>query len=108
MHSKPTAAGRRWCFVSMRSAPERSALVACSADQPYPLLRLTARWLEARAPELHRPALVHGDFRIGNVMFDERGLTAVLDWELGHIGDPAEDLGWLCVRTWRFGNDALA
>lgn len=77
-------------------------------DQPYPLLRLVGRWLAAHAPRVTRPVLVHGDFRVGNVMFDEKGLTAVLDWELCHVGDPVEDLGWLCVRTWRFGKDELA
>lgn len=86
----------------------RQILDAFSADQPYPLLRLVARWLEKHAPAASRPAVVHGDFRVGNLMFDEHGLTAVLDWELCHLGDPVEDLGWLCVRTWRFGNDALA
>jgi aminoglycoside phosphotransferase (APT) family kinase protein len=86
----------------------RQILDVLSADQPYPLLRLTARWLERHAPAVERPALVHGDFRVGNVMFDESGLTAVLDWELSHVGDPVEDLGWLCVKTWRFGNDGLA
>jgi aminoglycoside phosphotransferase (APT) family kinase protein len=86
----------------------RQILDAFSADQPYPLLRLVARWLERHAPAVDRAALVHGDFRVGNVMFDERGLTAVLDWELCHVGDPVEDLGWLCVKTWRFGNDGLA
>jgi aminoglycoside phosphotransferase (APT) family kinase protein len=86
----------------------RMILDAMSADQPYPLLRLTGRWLEQHAPEVAKPALVHGDFRIGNVMFDESGLTAVLDWELAHVGDPIEDLGWLCVRTWRFGKGDLA
>lgn len=86
----------------------RQILDAFSGDQPYPLLRLVARWLHANAPRVGRPVLVHGDFRVGNVMFDEAGLTAVLDWELCHVGDPVEDLGWLCVRTWRFGNDHLA
>ena len=86
----------------------RGILDAFSSDQPYPLLRLAARQLEQHAPRVARPVLVHGDFRVGNVMFDEAGLTAVLDWELSHVGDPVEDLGWLCVRTWRFGNDALA
>lgn len=86
----------------------RQVLDGFSADQPYPLLRLVARWLVRHAPPVAEPALVHGDFRIGNVMFDESGLTAVLDWELSHVGDPVEDLGWLCVRTWRFGNDRLA
>ncbi len=49
------------------------------------------------------PCLVHGDFRVGNLMVDpENGLVGVLDWELAHLGDPAEDLGWLCVNSWRF------
>lgn len=92
-----------------RSEVERylQILDAFSGDQPYPLLRLVGRWLTANAPRVERPVLVHGDFRVGNVMFDEKGLTAVLDWELCHAGDPVEDLGWLCVRTWRFGNDNL-
>jgi aminoglycoside phosphotransferase (APT) family kinase protein len=47
--------------------------------------------------------LVHGDFRIGNMLFGEEGLRVVLDWELAHIGDPMEDMGFLCVRSWRFG-----
>jgi hypothetical protein len=46
---------------------------------------------------------VHGDFRLGNWMVDTDGLAGVLDWELAHLGDPAEDLGWMCVRSWRFG-----
>jgi hypothetical protein len=50
--------------------------------------------------------VVHGDFRLGNVLVGDRGLAAVLDWELAHVGDPAEDLGWLCVRAWRFGGAA--
>ena len=48
--------------------------------------------------------LVHGDFRLGNLIVDETGLRAVLDWELVHRGDPREDLGWLCVKCWRFGS----
>jgi aminoglycoside phosphotransferase (APT) family kinase protein len=48
--------------------------------------------------------LVHGDFRNGNLMIHpEGGLVGVLDWELAHLGDPAEDLGWICVNSWRFG-----
>ena len=48
--------------------------------------------------------LLHGDFRNGNLIFDpEKGVAAVLDWELAHIGDPAEDLSWICVNSWRFG-----
>ena len=70
---------------------------------PHPALELAFRWLGPRAPAPGRLAVVHGDFRIGNVIFGPEGLRAVLDWELAHLGDPLEDLGWLCVRSWRFG-----
>jgi aminoglycoside phosphotransferase (APT) family kinase protein len=83
----------------------RSLLAAAAPAHPMPVLSLTARWLERHRPPLTKEAVVHGDFRIGNVMFDEQGLTGVLDWELAHLGDPLEDLGWLAVRAWRFGND---
>ena len=73
-----------------------------------PVFELALRWLHANAPPpLARPAPVHGDFRTGNLLVDEDGLVAVLDWELAHAGDPFEDLGWLCVRSWRFGVDHL-
>ena len=69
-----------------------------------PVFELAFQWLRAHAPgEVASPVLVHGDFRNGNLMVDERGLVGVLDWELAHLGDPMEDLGWLCVNAWRFG-----
>ncbi|MFZ5669846.1 MAG: phosphotransferase family protein [Pseudomonadota bacterium] len=69
-----------------------------------PILEAAFRYLKERAPPLERPVLLHGDFRNGNIMVHpERGLAAVLDWELVHVGDPAEDLGWLCTASWRFG-----
>jgi aminoglycoside phosphotransferase (APT) family kinase protein len=74
---------------------------------PLPAVELGLRWLRANAPEPAEPRLVHGDFRLGNFIVDERGLAAVIDWELAHLGDPAEDIGWLCIRSWRFGNDDL-
>ena len=56
---------------------------------------------------LDRPPVVnHGDFRIGNLMVDETGIVAVLDWEFAHLSDPVEDLAWPLIRAWRFGNDA--
>lgn len=68
-----------------------------------PVLELAFEWLDRqRPPAIDRPTLVHGDFRLGNVIVDEQGLRAVLDWELVHRGDPMEDLGYLCVRAWRF------
>jgi len=74
------------------------------AVEPHPVLDLAYRWLAARAPEPARVTLVHGDYRVGNAIFDESGVRAILDWELVHVGDPLEDLGWLCTRAWRFGS----
>lgn len=61
------------------------------------------RWLAANRPQPTPPRLVHGDFRMGNLIVDESGLAAVLDWELVHIGEIYEDLAWFCIRAWRFG-----
>jgi len=72
---------------------------------PHPAFEIAFRWLEANRPAGQRPdAVVHGDFRIGNLIVGHDGLRAVLDWELAHLGDPAEDLGWFCSRAWRFGS----
>lgn len=73
------------------------------APEPHPAIELALRWLAARAPAAARLTLVHGDYRIGNVLFDAEGVCAILDWELAHRGDPLEDLGWMMVKAWRFG-----
>lgn len=71
---------------------------------PQPMLDFAARWLLENLPPEVPPALVHGDFRNGNLMVsEEAGIVGVLDWELAAIGDPIRDLGWLCVNSWRFG-----
>jgi aminoglycoside phosphotransferase (APT) family kinase protein len=75
--------------------------------EPLPGVELGLRWLRANAPDPAETRLVHGDFRLGNFIVDEEGLAAVIDWELAHLGDPAEDIGWICIRSWRFGNDDL-
>lgn len=72
-----------------------------------PVFEVAFRWLKENIPEGPETTLVHGDFRNGNLLVDSNGLHAVLDWELSHRGDPAEDLGWLCVNAWRFGNTHL-
>jgi aminoglycoside phosphotransferase (APT) family kinase protein len=61
------------------------------------------RWLAAHRPPPSPPVLVHGDFRMGNLIVDQSGLAAVLDWELVHTGEVCEDLAWFCIRAWRFG-----
>jgi len=68
-----------------------------------PTFDTVLRWLERHRPDRSRTTIVHGDFRLGNVIVAEDGLRAVLDWELVHLGDPLEDLAWLCVKAWRFG-----
>lgn len=70
---------------------------------PQPMIDYTARWLLENLPENPEPALVHNDFRNGNIMVNEQGVVAVLDWEIAHIGDPMRDLGWICTNSWRFG-----
>ncbi len=77
------------------------------APEPHAAFELAFRWLGRHLPPPCEPALVHGDYRIGNFIFGPEGVRSVLDWELAHIGDPMEDLGWICVRSWRFGNDTL-
>ncbi len=72
--------------------------------EPQPVFELALTWLDRRKPApTARPVLVHGDYRTGNYLADESGVTAILDWEGAHLGDPIEDLGWLCVKSWRFG-----
>ncbi len=75
-------------------------------DAPRPVFDLAIAWLRSNAPPPIGPVLAHGDFRLGNLMIDESGLAAVLDWELAHAGDPREDIGWICVNSWRFGQSA--
>ena len=71
--------------------------------QASPLFEQALRTLEASQPPARPPVIVHGDLRLGNLIVGPRSLRAVIDWELAHAGNPAEDLGWFCVKAWRFG-----
>jgi aminoglycoside phosphotransferase (APT) family kinase protein len=88
-------------------AVERTAAQLWALGEPHPALELAIRWLRPRAPAGGRLVLVHGDFRVGNLMVGPAGLVGVFDWEFAHVGDPHEDLAWPCVRSWRFGQDRL-
>jgi len=72
-------------------------------DHPHPVFEMAFKWLEPRMAGARRQTLVHGDFRHGNLLISPKGVEAALDWELVHIGDPLEDLGWICTNSWRFG-----
>jgi aminoglycoside phosphotransferase (APT) family kinase protein len=76
-------------------------------EEPRPILEWGLRWLERHAPPAGDLVLCHRDFRSGNYMVDDSGITAILDWEFSGWGDPAEDLGWFCAKCWRFGADEL-
>jgi aminoglycoside phosphotransferase (APT) family kinase protein len=70
-----------------------------------PTLELGLRWLRRHKPDPGEVGIVHGDLRLGNFIVGPEGLRAIIDWEFWHLGDPVEDLAWLCARPWRFGAD---
>jgi aminoglycoside phosphotransferase (APT) family kinase protein len=75
-----------------------------SLGMDRPVVEWAFRWLsDNRPPDEMDLTVVHGDMRNGNVIVGPEGLRAVLDWEVVHLGDPMEDLGWMCVTSWRFG-----
>ncbi len=71
--------------------------------QELPVFELAFQWLRDHLPGSGELRFVHGDFRNGNFIVGPEGIRAVLDWELAHLGNPMEDLGWICVNSWRFG-----
>jgi aminoglycoside phosphotransferase (APT) family kinase protein len=93
-----------------RSSPadlvEQYGEVYRASAWPRPVFELALRWLADHCPPPPAaPRLVHGDFRNGNLMVGPEGVRAVLDWEIAHVSDPMEDMGWICVGSWRFGVD---
>jgi len=73
----------------------------------HPVIEFALNWLEDHQPKSQIIRLCHTDYRTGNYMIHQGRLTAILDWEFASWSDPHEDLGWLCARCWRFGNDHL-
>ncbi|MCC6987607.1 MAG: phosphotransferase family protein, partial [Acidobacteria bacterium] len=68
-----------------------------------PEMAYALAWARRHVPRQRPMRVLHGDFRMGNLLTDREGLKLVLDWEVAHLGDPMQDLGFLCMRTWRFG-----
>jgi len=71
--------------------------------EPHPAIELGLWWLRENRPPERDPVVVHGDYRIGNLVIGEQGLVGVLDWEFAHLDDPVRDLAFALVRAWRFG-----
>ncbi len=92
---------------AMMEIEKWEAVVDRDSLEPQPVLRAAFRWLRKNLPPpAQRIVLVHADYRTGNFLFDESGeIKAFLDWELAHLGDPLEDVGWACIRPWRWAGD---
>jgi aminoglycoside phosphotransferase (APT) family kinase protein len=83
----------------IRAVAAWRASLARPTSRYYPLLDWGGRWLEENCPMPPRRTVVHGDYRIGNFLEEKQKITAILDWELTHLGDPHEDLGWALMPT---------
>lgn len=84
------------------------AQIARWAMRPYPMAEWGIRWLKAHAPVAPRVAIVHGDYRTGNFLEEGGRITAILDWELVHLGDPHEDLGWASLPMYMGGSKLIS
>ncbi len=84
---------------------ENLRILLDEVGEPHPAFELAWRHLAQNRPPPSPSAVVHGDFRNGNLIVGPEGIRAVIDWELAHVGDPMEDLGWLCIKAWRFGSE---
>ncbi|WP_296598032.1 phosphotransferase family protein [Phenylobacterium sp.] len=104
IHKTPPPPGLKLKAVDGVAELDRYEEVYRATGARRPILELAFQYLRKHVPPRVEPTLLHGDFRNGNIMFDPgKGVVAVLDWELAHIGDPAEDMGWICTNSWRFG-----
>jgi aminoglycoside phosphotransferase (APT) family kinase protein len=76
------------------------------AMEPQPTLEMGLAWLKANKPTPDRITIVHGDYRTGNFLVNGDKISGILDWEMVHLGDPMEDIAWVCMRSWRWAGDA--
>jgi aminoglycoside phosphotransferase (APT) family kinase protein len=99
-------------FAGTAPTPETAAqmeigrwegIMRSDAMEPQPVLEIAFSWLKANRPLAPAVTVVHADYRTGNFLYDGDKITAILDWEMAHLGDPMEDVGWLCMRSWRQG-----
>ena len=79
------------------------AFEVTEAEREVPVLHEVREWLEANVPEDPPSTLVHGDYKLDNVMFgpaDDPEIVAIFDWEMSTLGDPFTDLGWMLSYWW--------
>ena len=102
-------------FLDRPEGPDRCAdqeidrwgdILRQQALEPQPTLELALAWLRGHQPVAQRVTIVHGDYRTGNFLVNGARITGVLDWEMVHLGDPLEDVAWVCLRSWRWAGDA--
>lgn len=86
-----------------------TAILDKDEAEPLPIARAAIRWLRANPPPpAQKLSVVHGDYRTGNFLYDPDGaIQGILDWEMAHLGDPLEDLGWGFNPVWQFGRAGL-
>jgi len=90
--------------VPVKEQIERLMMVPLMYKENIPVFEFAVRWMMDHLPSEENICLVHGDFRNGNLVVGPEGIRAILDWELAHLGDPMEDLAWININSWRFGN----
>lgn len=103
IHATPTQA---LPFLQRLSPAQELAVYGDLLDRTgfrHPALEFARQWIQRHLPAEWRDTLVHSDFRTGNLIVGPEGIRCVLDWEIARIGDPMQDLGVLCMKTWRFG-----
>jgi aminoglycoside phosphotransferase (APT) family kinase protein len=112
----PQAAGLGWLGSSSdyrkRQMRRFNGLWETNRTREIPEIEKVSRWLEERLPSPVDSTIVHGDFRLGNVIVAKRGdgpeIQAVLDWEMSTVGDPLADLGYLTALWIEPGDPDLA
>jgi len=93
--------------AAARAVDEYERLIQRWAMRPYPLAEWGIRWLRQHQPVAPRVTVVHGDYRTGNFLEQGGRITAILDWELVHLGDPHEDLAWVSLPMYKGGSPYL-
>lgn len=93
--------------AARRTVEQLEGLIRRWAMRPYPLAEWGLRWLRQHEPVAPRVTVVHGDYRTGNFLEQGGRITAILDWELVHLGDPHEDLAWVSLPMYKGGSPHL-